>query len=395
MSASTEKKNRNALKEAGNDKRAQQAQEEAKKKAVSRRRWTWTAIGIVVLVALVLVLNSPALFTKTTAVVIGGQPFSPTEVNYNYANQYYSFVNNYGSYASLFGLDTSAGIGGLSNQTCAMTDQENYTWKDYFIDAAVSGLQQNVALLKEADAKGLSLTEEELAEVDANYTELNDTAVSYGYANADKFIAAQYGTGANVALAKKFDTASALASKAYNAKSDEMSAEITDAEVAEQYPTVAVRHILVKAVADENGEYTDEAKAEAKAKVVEIYKEWRSGDMSEESFAALAELYSEDEGSNTNGGLYDNIMEGQTVEEFDAFCFDENRKPGDTRIVYGESEGSYAGYHLIYFVGEGDPAKNETGRGYILNEKMNEWLTGIADEQTVEKKFFFRLVGKI
>ena len=82
------------------------------------------------------------------------------------------------------------------------------------------------------------------------------------------------------------------------------------------------------------------------------------------------------------------------VAEFNDFCFDEARKAGDTGIVYGEN-GAYAGYHVMYFVGEGDPAENETGRGYITSEKMNEWLEELAGGVEATQKFFFRLVGKM
>lgn len=394
MSASTEKKNRIAQREAGIDKKAAQAKEEAEKKAVSKRRWTWTMIGIAALIVLVLVLNSTALFTKTTALKIGDRSYSPTEVNFNYASQYSQFANTYGSYASMFGLNTANGIANLKNQECTITGEENYTWKDYFLDSAITSMKQNVALLGYAEENGIELTEDELAAVDTGYEGIEETAKNGGYANADSLIAANYGKGANLQLAKKIDTESAVAYKAYQAKSEEIDAEITDEEVAAAYPTVAVRHILVKAVAEEDGTYTDEAKAEAKAKAEEIFAEWEAGDATEESFAALAETYSEDEGSNTNGGLYDDVMENQMVAEFNDFCFDEARKPGDTAIVYGES-GAYAGYHVMYFVGEGDPADNETGRSYILSERMNEWVEELTADIAVEKPFFFRLAGKV
>ena len=117
------------------------------------------------------------------------------------------------------------------------------------------------------------------------------------------------------------------------------------------YATASVRHILIKAEADADGNYTDEAKAAAKARAEEILAEYEAGEKTEDSFAALAEEYSEDGGSNTNGGLYENIYHGQMVQEFNDFCFG-GHKPGDTAIVYGES-GSYAGYHVVYYVGEG------------------------------------------
>ena len=87
------------------------------------------------------------------------------------------------------------------------------------------------------------------------------------------------------------------------------------------YNTVNVRHILVNAEADADGNYTDEAKAAAKARAEEILAEFEAGDKTEDSFAALAEQYSEDPGSNTNGGLYENVAKGQMVQEFNDFCF--------------------------------------------------------------------------
>jgi len=391
MSASTEKKNRQAAREAGTDKRTLAAQEEAKKKALSRKRWTWGGIMLAAVIVLIFILNSTFLYTKTTAVTIDGRNYSPSEVTYAYANQYQNFVSTYGSYASLFGLDTSYGLSGLGSQQSSMSD--GGTWKDYFMDAAINSLKQNQALEKYAAENGIELTDEEKQEVENSLAEIEEAAANYGYASGDKFIAANYGVGNNLKTAKAYATEYALASKVYTQVSEETAAAITLEEIKEQYPSVAVRHILVKAEADETGAYTDEAKEAAKARAEEILKEWEDGDKTEESFAALAEQYSEDTGSNTNGGLYANVLQGQMVEEFDAFCFDESRKSGDTGIVYGEST-SYAGYHVMYFSGEGDPETNETGRNYIASEKMNTWLTELTEGMEATRKFFFRLAGK-
>lgn len=120
------------------------------------------------------------------------------------------------------------------------------------------------------------------------------------------------------------------------------------------YPTVNVRHILIKAVdADGDGTYSDAEKQTAYDAVKAIEDDWLAGDGSEESFAALANKKSEDTGSNTNGGLYEQIYKGQMVTEFNDFCFGE-REVGDYAIVYGENT-NYAGYHLVYFSGENAP----------------------------------------
>lgn len=117
------------------------------------------------------------------------------------------------------------------------------------------------------------------------------------------------------------------------------------------YPTVNVRHILIKAVdADGDGTYSDAEKQTAYDAVKAIEDEWLAAGGTEEGFAALANEKSEDTGSNTNGGLYEQIYKGQMVTEFNDFCFGE-REVGDYAIVYGENA-NYAGYHLVYFSGE-------------------------------------------
>ena len=160
---------------------------------------------------------------------------------------------------------------------------------------------------------------------------------------------------------------------------------------ANEYNVANVRHILVQAVADENGEYTDEAKAEAKARAEELYNEWKSGEATEDSFAAMANEYSEDGGSNTKGGLYENVMRGQMVEEFDQFCF-EGHKAGDTAIVYGESL-SYAGYHIMYFVGEGENCRDYIARADLSTTDTQAWIDELVAGYEPVEKFWLKLAA--
>lgn len=107
-----------------------------------------------------------------------------------------------------------------------------------------------------------------------------------------------------------------------------------------------VRHILVTADnldLPEGEEATDE---QIKAKAEEILASW---DGTEDGFASLANANSQDGGSNTNGGLYENVAKGTMVAAFQDWCYEEGRQPGDTGLV----QSSY-GYHIMYFVGYGD-----------------------------------------
>lgn len=144
-------------------------------------------------------------------------------------------------------------------------------------------------------------------------------------------------------------------------------------------PLVNVRHMLAgfEGGTTENGTttYSDEEKAAAKEKAESWLQTWEDGDATEESFAALANENSTDTGSKTNGGLYENVYPGQMVSAFNNWCFDENRKAGDTGIV----ETSY-GYHVMYFVGQSD----ETYREYLIkndltSEDYTNWYNALVD----------------
>lgn len=142
------------------------------------------------------------------------------------------------------------------------------------------------------------------------------------------------------------------------------------------YNTVNVRHILVKPVdADEDGTISEEEKAEALTRMEEVQKAWEDGEKTEDAFAALAGEYSEDPGSVDNGGLYENVYQGQMVTEFNDFCFAEGRKAGDVELIYSES----TGYHLIYFVGEGMPYADYLADNLLRSEDFSAWQESMVE----------------
>ena len=151
------------------------------------------------------------------------------------------------------------------------------------------------------------------------------------------------------------------------------------------FPLVNVRHILVPyegGTTGENGQktYTDEEKAAAKTKAEELLAQFTSGETTEDAFAALAKENSTDGGSKENSGLYEDVYPGQMVRNFNDWCFDESRKPGDTGIV----ESDY-GVHVMYFVGDSET----TYRDYMITNElrsadMAKWEESLAETVTVE-----------
>ena len=146
--------------------------------------------------------------------------------------------------------------------------------------------------------------------------------------------------------------------------------------------TVAVRHILrltetpASDATDEEKAEIEAANAEAKLRADSLLGEWKAGEATEESFAQLAKENSED-GSASNGGLYTGVYKGQMVAEFENWCFDESRKPGDTGIV----QTTY-GYHVMYFVEEEGLKYRSDIKAAMEAEAYNELLEGLKKDYT-------------
>ena len=65
------------------------------------------------------------------------------------------------------------------------------------------------------------------------------------------------------------------------------------------------------------------------------------------------------------------------VTEFNDWCFDESRQPGDHGIV----ETSY-GYHLMYFVENEGLSYRGDIKDTLLAEQYNEYLIGLKETVT-------------
>lgn len=139
-----------------------------------------------------------------------------------------------------------------------------------------------------------------------------------------------------------------------------------------------VRHILVTAASLDLPEGETATEEQLTAKAQEILAGW---DGTEEGFAKLAEEYSQDGGSNTNGGLYEDVPKGQMVAPFEDWCYEEGRKVGDTGVVYYSGTGA----HVMYFVGYGDTQYwHSACENALRSNDQSEWQTQMTGSVTAE-----------
>lgn len=266
---------------ASNEKTARKtmaAQKEELKKKKEKTKWTIIGVLIVVFFAFVIYLNTGAFYRNLTGITVeynaseelgikaGSRSFSVAECNYVYNMQYMNILNSYGDYASLIGLDKSKP---LDEQKCTISSDtdENYTWDDYFMDSTKSFLQQLAALEAYAKANDIALDKDDNAAIDEQMATFDD-AQKYGYASADKFIAANYGRGCNTSVVREVMELQQLATKAQQSVSNSYS--FTASELSEKYAAVKDDYdkftydfYLVKAETETKGDGTAAAPTDA------------------------------------------------------------------------------------------------------------------------------------
>ena len=111
---------------------------------------------------------------------------------------------------------------------------------------------------------------------------------------------------------------------------------------------VNIKHILLKTDGKTAEEALNEFRKEAKTRLQPLTQ---TEQKSEAAFKDLAHLYSQDEASALDGGGYSRVKKGELPAELDAWCFDPERKSGDTTAITDDN-----GVHILYFSGRLDEA---------------------------------------
>lgn len=322
---------------------------------------------------------------------------------------YWSMVNSYlssdyGYYVMMYGaLDYTQP---LDSQVCV--ENREISWQQFFLQEALNYWQMNQALAMEAENAGFELSQEDQEYLDALPTTLATTAAQYGMETVDELLLHNIGPGAGIEEFINYQQTYYRGRPYYDAElakfvptQEDLDAFFTEHEeeyaaagVTRDQKLVDVRHILLipeGGTVDETGTtvYTDEAWAACEAAAQAILEEWKQGDATEESFAQLANTHSTDPGSNTNGGLYEQVYEGQMVEEFEAWCFDESRATGDTGLV----KTSY-GWHIMYYVSS-EPMWVYYAEADWVGYQADDFILGLAEKHPMEVDYSAVAIGNV
>ena len=288
--------------------------------------------------------------TSNVVATMGDRKLTNGQLRIYYYLQCSEFINTNYNYLEAMGLDHTKP---LDQQKCYY--DEEITWQQFFIQEALSTWANYQAVALIARDSGYTPDAELQKTLDTLEEDMEAAVKEQGYANGDAWIQDIVGTGSTMEdyleycrvyyLGISFTDRDVSQDEleAYYAENEK---DFTDSGVGKDSgPMVDVRHILVCPKGDEGAQTYTDAQWDACLKEAEkLLEQWKAGEATEESFAKMANTYSEDGGSKASGGLYTNVT-SQTnfVEPFLNWCMDGSRKVGDTGIVKTDY-----GYHIMY-----------------------------------------------
>ena len=356
MSASSKKKLRKEQEAAKLTEKQLAEQKEAKKVKL------YTAVFAVVMAVILVVAiwvgvnqtitNTGVREKNTVAVTVGEHEISNAELSYfyiDYINQYYS---QNGQFLSWMGLDPT-----LPLNEQVVDEETGLTWADDFVSAAQQNARTVYALTDAAKAAGFELPADKKLEIEYSIQNISTYATLYGYPDADAYLKAMYGNGANEKSYLEYNLLTALADAYY--------ADYTDSLVYtdEDYRNAEAENFAAYSSFDYNYYYLatskfegdDAAAAAEEAAYSLVSDEITSVEAFDAAIAAL-EINADASAASTACANYGYSSVSSLYQDWIA---DSARKAGDMTVVANTSTAedgteTVNGYYVVFFNGSDD-----------------------------------------
>lgn len=313
---------------------------------------------------------------------IGDVQLTNGELQTCYQMGVYNFVSANQYYLAYMGVDFTRPL-----------DQQVYdpeagtSWQEFLLEQSFKSWHLYTVLNLLGQEAGFELDEEGKTYLTDMEETMKTTAAENGYESIEAMLQVMVAPGTTEQGYRNYMAVSDYAYRYYSKCAEDYQ---PTAEQLEQYFTeneealtqsgitkdagslVDVRHILIQPEGGTEAEdgtvtYSDEEWEICRQKAQDILDQWKNGDATEESFGELAKEHTAD-GNGNEGGLYEDVSEGQMVTEFNDWIFDESRAYGDTDLVK-----TSFGYHVMYFV-DSDPAWEVYTAEQYVYEKLQEMV---------------------
>ena len=391
MSASSKKKLRKELNAAAMTEKQLLEQKETKKLRLYTGLFAAAIAVMIVVVIASRVISSGFIPRSTTALTVGGTKVSAAELNHYYIDSVNNFLNSYGDYVSMFGLDT----------TKALDDQfyneaEEQTWSDYFLETATASAQNMYAIYNEAKANGFTMSDESKASIDATVENMALYATMYGFSSPDAYIAAMYGEGCNEKTFRQYAEVQMIAQEYAVAKNESLTYDDAAIRAEDEkdpaaysnftynYAYLAASKFYEGGTKNEDGTttYSDEEMEAGRAACENAANTLAAAKTVEELDAAIAALEINAEVENAKSTRQENTQYANVTAAIQEWVTSADRKAGDIQVIPNEytshdhADGeectgendtkSVAGYYVVLFEGSDKNLTNLVNVRHIL-----------------------------
>lgn len=368
------------------DRKMERRKEEEEK---DRKSWMQFKIGSL---AVVVIIAAAAVFsigssvygkysaTHNTYVKIGNHNLTKAEYDCYFNSAVNSYLQMYGSYVSMMGLDPNADL-----ESQAYPGNDMMTWKDYFDQSTVEQITQVKALADDAAANKFDYDDtEDMEEFQASV----EAGAKEASVSVSEYYTSMYGEYATASMVESMVRESFLANAYYtylteqNAPSEEEISSYYE-ENKDSYDLVDYRSFYFESDSKEGA--SEEEKASAmeglKARADEMAERRKGG----EDFEALCKEYAaedakENYGGETDGSLAEDARNYATPSAATDWLFDESRKNGDLTVLSDENTGRC--YVVEFLARKEDKENTDTAisntlsgeaAGAYLREKMDQY----------------------
>ena len=394
MSASSKKMLRKEQNAAAMTEKQLQEQKEAKKLRLYTGIFAVAIAVMILVVAFSRVSSSGIIPRSTTALTVGGTKVSAAELNHYYIDSVNNFLNSYGDYVSMFGLDT----------TKALDDQfyneaEEQTWSDYFLETATASAQNMYAIYNEAKANGFTMSDESKASIDATLENMKLYATMYGFSSPDAYIAAMYGEGCNEKTFRQYAEVQMTAQEYAAAKSEELTYDDAALRAEDEKNPAAYSAFTYNSyylanstfyqggTADEEGNktYSDEEKEAGRAAAEAAANSLLTATNAAELDAAIAALEVNAESTTAKSTRNEKLQYANLPTVLSSWVTASERKAGDIAVIPNES--------TTHNHAEGEECTGDDGttvvNGYyvVLFEGKDDNLTELVDVRHILVSF--------
>lgn len=372
------------------DLKMQRRKEEKEREARSRRNGN--IIGIVIVAALICLVASFPIRTYLTVhgtyMKVNGEDISRVEFDYHYNTAVSNYLNQYGYYLYMMGIDPS------SDFTSQMYS-ETLTWGDYFQQLAVQDIVRNKSLLKQAKDEGFTYDATE----DYNgFEEALEQAAANAGTTANDYRKQVYGVYATQSRLKPVLEEAMYVAAYYDELSDRQTPSMEDIQAyydenKASYDSVDYRMVTVEAelptepteLADPVDEETEGEDEAADGEETEAAYEPSEAEIEAAMAKAKEEADKAEETVATEGELYENQRQSAANSNIRSWLFEDGRKAGDTTVIEDSTNHRY--YVVSFEKRYLDEKRSVDLRVAITTEDkgqaiLDEWKAGAATEES-------------